>query len=139
MSEPKKGPTEAERITRLEQQLRQALGQIEHMQKMGGFADAKTLGVRCTRIEERLALVELDGEMLKDVAAHTSELFEDHLGDRHGDDVDRGDSIDVRAWRKIRRRLREWAEKRGLMAKRRDLNSTRRDENRARPREAMPA
>lgn len=139
MGEPKKAPTESERIAKLEQQVRDLTFQVTQMQKIGGFADAKTLGVRCTRIEERLALVELDGEMLKDCTAHVNEMMADHLGDRHGEDVDRGDSIDVRAWRKVRRRLREWAEKRGLMTRRRDVSDTRREENRARPREAMPA
>lgn len=139
MGEPKKAPTDAERIAKLESQLHLAMKLIERMEKMGGFTDAKTLGIRCTRIEERLALVELDGEMLKDCTAHVNEMMADHLGDRHGEDIDRGDSIDVRAWRRARRRLREWAEKRGLMTRRRDVTDTRRDENRARPREAMPA
>ncbi len=132
-------PTDAQRIAKLEQLVADQARQILHMQKMGGFADAKTIGIRCTRIEERLALVELDGEMLKDVVAHTSEMMSDHLGDRHGDDLNRGDAIDVRSWRKIRSRMRIWAEARGLMSKRRDVTSTRHDENRTRPRQAVPA
>ena len=132
-SDAKTTPTDQERIAKLEQQLRDAWVQIGHMQRMGGFADAKTLGTRCTRIETRLELVELDGEMLKDVAAHTSELVEDHLRDRHDSDLDRDSAIDATAWRKIRRRMRVWAEKRGLMTARRDVAGVRQSENRLRP------
>lgn len=126
-------PTDQDRIAKLEQLVHDARFQISAMQRMGGFADAKTLGTRCTRIEERLALTELDGDMLKDVAAHTSALFEDHLRDRHDSDLDRDSAIDATAWRKIRRRMREWADKRGLLTKRRDLSGARNDENRLRP------
>ena len=126
------------RVAKLEAELRNATWQIAQMQKMGGFADSKTLSVRCTRIEERLALAELDGEMLKDVVAHHNESLRDHLVDRHGED-ERSSAIDMTAWRRARSRLRVWAEKRGLVAKRRGVSDTRRDENRARPREAAPA
>lgn len=125
--------TDQQRFAKLEQDNKDLWFQVHQMQRMGGFADAKTLGQRCTRIEERLALTELDGEMLKDVAAQTSVLFEDHLRDRHDSDIDRDSAIDATAWRKIRRRLREWADKRGLMTKRRDLSGARTDENRLRP------
>lgn len=131
-------PTDGQRIAALEKMVADQARQITIMQRMGGFADAKTIGIRCTRIEERLALLELDGEMLKDVAAHTSAMMQDHLIDRHGED-ERSSSIDMTSWRRIRSRLRIWAEARGLMNKRRDVSNTRRDENRTRPREAMPA
>lgn len=128
------------RIAKLEAELRNATWQITQMQKMGGFADSKTLGTRCTRIEERLVLVELDGDMLKDVAAHQVAFVEHHLSDRH--DViplDRDDAPDVKPWRRMRARLRTWADKRGLMTKRRDLTDVRHDENRTRPRAVASA
>lgn len=128
------------RIAKLESELRNATWQITQMQKMGGFADSKTLGTRCTRIEERLALVELDGDMLKDVAAHQQNFVEHHLRDRHDvTPLERDDAPDVVPWRRIRARLRTWADKRGLMTKRRDLTNVRHDENRRRPREAVSA
>lgn len=132
-------PTDAQRVAKLEQLVTDQARTILHMQRMGGFADAKTLGTRCTRIEERLALVELDGEMLKDVAAHTTNLIGAHLKDRHAIDVDRDEEADSKSWRHMRRRLREWAEKRGLMTRRRDVTDTRHDENRTRPRQAVSA
>lgn len=128
--------TDAERISRLEQLVRDQAFQITQMQRMGSFSDAKTIGIRCTRIEERLALAELDTEMLKDVAVHAGEMMRDHLVDRHGED-EMSTAIDMSAWRHIRRRLREWTQKRGLMAKRRDPVDKRND--RARQREAVPA
>lgn len=125
-------PTDAQRITKLEQLVADQARQILHMQRMGGFADAKTIGVRCSRIEDRLALVELDGKMLKDVAGLSADWMVKHLADRHQvNEHDNGtDSI---LFRKIRRRMAEWAEKVGLMAKRRDVTDTRHDENRTRP------
>lgn len=117
MSEKKPAKlTDAERIARLEQLVREQAIQITKMQLMGGFSDSKTVGIRCTRIEERLALAELDTEMLKDVAAHACEMMRDHLVDRHGED-EMSTAIDMAAWRQIRRRLREWAQKRGLMVR----------------------
>jgi len=106
---------------------------ITAMQRTGGFADSKTHSMRSTRIEERLELVELDNEMLKDVAAHHVTLLEDHLRDRHDAELDRDNSIDVISFRKIRRRLHVWAEKRGLVGKKTDLRQARNDENRLRP------
>lgn len=139
MAEAKKTPTAEERIAKLEQLVRDQAFQILQMQRMGGFADSKAFGIRCSRIEDRVQLLELDGEMLKDVVAHTNTLLGEHLRDRHDADIDRDDAPDVVPWRRIRRRLREWAEKRGLMTKRRDVSDTRKDEGRVRPRAAVPA
>ena len=130
------------RIAKLEQLVADQARTIRFMQMQGGFADAKTIGVRCTRIEKRVELLELDGEMVKDVVAHQQTMFGEHLRDRHDADIDRDDAPDVIPWRRIRKRLREWAEKRGLMAARRDVVDTRNDEGRLRPRKhgaAVPA
>ena len=132
------------RIAKLEQLVADQARTIRWMQQQGGFTDAKTLGVRCTRIEKRLELLELDGEMFKDVIAEGQRFMEHHLKDRHdlAAGFDRDDSPDVIPWRRIRKRLREWAEKRGLMAARRDVVDTRNDEGRLRPRThgaAVPA
>jgi hypothetical protein len=112
--------SQEQRIVTLEAGLKNAVWQIEHMQKQGGFADSKTLSMRASRIEDRLELVELDGEMLKDVAAANSEAWHNHLFDRHGSLIDQDSSIDTTAWRKMRHRIKLWAEKRGLLTKRRD-------------------
>lgn len=136
----KKPLSDQDRIVRLEQLVADQARTISHMQMMGGFGDAKTVGIRCTRIEKRLDLLELDGEMLKDCLAHTNTQIGEHLRDRHDADIDRDDAPDVVPWRRIRRRMREWAEKRGLMTKRKDVSDARRDEGRLRPRrEAVPA
>lgn len=143
-AKPAKKPlTAEERIAKLEQQVRDQAYQILQMQRVGGFADSRTIGIRCANIEKRLDLVELDGEMVKDCLAHQVTYTEHHLRDRHDvDNIDRDDAPDVVPWRRIRHRMRQWAEKRGLMTKRRDLNDTRRDEGRVRPRAhgaAVPA
>lgn len=141
MGEVKKPQSDAERIVSLERQLRDLQQQVTQMQRVGGFADSRTIGIRCANMERRLDLLELDGEMVKDVTAHQQNLLEHHLRDRHDSDVDRDDAPDVIPWRRIRKRLREWADKRGLMTKRRDLTDARRDEGRVRPRQgsAVPA
>jgi len=113
MGDEKKAPTDQERIAKL---------------------DSKMLGIRCHRIEQRLDMLDLDGEMLKDCLAHTNAMLGEHLRDRHDADIDRDDAPDVVPWRRIRRRMREWAEKRGLMSKRRNVSDARRDEGRVRPR-----
>lgn len=125
-------PTDQDRIAKLEQLVRDQQFQISSMQRMGGFADAKTLGIRCTRIEDRLAKTELDGSMLQDFAGLATDWMARHLRDRHDvAESDNGpDSIGVR---KIRRRLAEWADKVRLLSKRRDVNGARIDENRLRP------
>lgn len=127
-------PTDQDRIAKLEQLVKDQQFQISSMQRMGGFADAKMLGTRCTRIEERLALTELDGEMLKDVTAFHHGFVEHHLKDRHDvTTIDRDDAPDVVPWRRARQSMRRWAEKRGLMTKRRDIAGARTEENRLRP------
>lgn len=125
-------PTDQDRIAKLEQLVKDQQFQISTMQRMGGFADAKTLGIRCTRIEERLAATELDGSMLKDFTGLAADWMARHLHERHAiaETDNQADSIFVR---KIRRRLAEWAEKVGLMGQRRDVKSARTDENRLRP------
>jgi hypothetical protein len=138
-----KTPSDTDRIAKLEHLVAEQARTIAWMQRLGGFTDAKTIGVRCARIEKRVELLELDGEMLKDVVGLQQGLVEHHLKDRHdlAAGFDRDDSPDVIPWRRIRKRLREWAEKRGLMAARRDVSDVRKDENRARPRQgsAVPA
>lgn len=103
------------------------------MQRAGGFADSKFHSIRATRLEARLDVLELDNAMILDVAAHNVALLEDHLRDRHDANLDRGDAIDEISFRRIRKRMREWAEKRGLIGKRTDLRQARQDENRIRP------
>lgn len=120
-------------VASLRGQLTDMNRQITAMQRMGGFSDSKTVGVRCTRIEARVEALEIDGEMLKDVAGLHVTLLEDHLKDRHDADLDRDNAIDTISFRKIRRRMRLWAEKRGLIERRDDLGGARRDENRLRP------
>ena len=105
---------------------------ITRMQSVGGFADSKTLSVRSQRIEDRVERLEFDATMAKDVTAYSADLMSRHLGERHELDLDRDNSPDVIFLRKIRKRLREWAEDSGLMGKRRDVGETRRDENRLR-------
>lgn len=122
-----------QRLAKLERDLTDARFQITAMQRMGGFTDAKQHSIRASNIEKRLELLELDGEMVKDVLAYNSEAWADHLRDRHDADLDRDSAIDATNWRRMRRRLREWAEKRGLMTKRRDVTGARTDENRLRP------
>lgn len=132
----KDGPTIEQRLDALTRELDWAKKQIRSMQNAGGFADSAMLSKRSNRIEQRLEKVEFDTEMLKDVAARSQSLLEDHLRDRHDADLNRDDAIDVRNWRWIRNRMKEWAEKRGLMDKKRDLSSARSSENRLRPQAA---
>lgn len=142
MGEPKKPATAEERVARLEQLVRDQAREISRMQMMGGFGDAKAVGIRCTRIEERLALAELDGEMLKDAAGLTAAALYSHLKERHDANFARFDGNDVGAVARLRRRMVDWAEKRGLMTKRKDVSDARRDEGRLRPRQhgtAVPA
>jgi hypothetical protein len=120
-------------IGELRQKLADQARTITFMQRQGGFADSKALSMRATRIEERIEFLELDGEMLKDVAGLHVALLEDHLKDRHDADLDRDNAIDVINFRRIRKRLHAWAEKRGLIGKRTDLRQSRQDENRLRP------
>jgi hypothetical protein len=138
MSDGKKPELALEqRVNKLTADLAGALKQIEWMRTRGGFTDAKTHSMRATRIEERIEQVELKAEALLDVAAFSTTLMEDHLRDRHDCDVDRDSAIDATHWRKTRRRLRDLAEKLGLMNKRRDITQTRQSESRLRPQQVM--
>ena len=134
-AKPAKKPlTAEERIAKLEQLVRDQAYQILQMQRVGGFADSRMIGIRCANIEKRLDLVELDGEMLKDTTAMAVAGMESHLKDRHDANFARFDGNDVGAVARIRRRLADWAEKRGLMTKRKDVGDVRRDEGRVKPR-----
>lgn len=117
----------------LRKALNDAQRTITKMQQVGGFADSKQLSMRSTRLEDRVEKLEFDGTMHKDVTAHTVDLVARHLAERHELDLDRDNSPDVIFLRKIRKRLREWAEDTGLMNSRRDMRDTRQDENRLRP------
>ena len=119
----------------LEAGLKRAWWEIERMQKMGGFTDAKTHSVRATRLEGRTEVLEVKAEAVLDVAAHLVALLEDHLQDRHFANMAHDDAIDVINFRKIRKRLHVMAEKLGLIGKRTDLRHVREDEtNRLHPR-----
>jgi hypothetical protein len=127
--------TTEQRLVKLERDYADALFQIRRMQNMGGFADSKTLSMRSLRIEERTEKTEFDIEMLKDVTALLTEQASQHLVERH-QMAERDNTPDAISIRKIRRRLVEWAEKRGLMDKRRDIAGARQGENRLRPQAA---
>ena len=108
--------------------------QITQMQRMGGFADSKALSMRSTRLEDRTESLEFDVAMLKDLSGLTVVALGEHLK-RHGVDLVSDNTPDTLSFRKIMRRVREWADKNGLMKKRNDLIETRWDENRVRPAE----
>lgn len=118
-------------IRQLRADLQKAQATIAGMLRTGGFADSKALSIRSTRIEERVERLELDAEMLKDVAAVTVDQMAAHL-DRH-QAPERDNTPDAIFIRKIRRRMHDWAEKRGLIGKRTDLRDSRNGENRLRP------
>lgn len=120
-------------IDTLTRSLNEANRTITKMQAVGGFADSKQLSMRSARLEERVEKLEFDETMHQDVTAHTVDLLTRHMGERHGLDLDRDNAPDVIFLRKIRKRLREWAEDKGLMNKRRDVTGARNDENRLRP------
>lgn len=124
--------TDQQRIAKLENEVRAMNLQLRQMLHTGGFADSKTLSQRSARIEERVEKLELDGTMLKDIAGMLADWLAKHLLERHAV-PEQDNSPDSIIFRKIRRRLAEWLEKRGLMDKRRDVSSARNDENRLRP------
>lgn len=133
------GQTLAEAFKRIEtltKSVNDAQRTITSMQRVGGFADSKQLSMRSARLEERVEKLEFDETMHQDVTAHTVDLLTKHMAERHGIDLDRDNAPDVIFLRKIRRRLREWAEDKGLMNKRRDVTGARNDENRLRPQAA---
>jgi hypothetical protein len=131
--------TVEQRLEALEREKASLWFQVNWMQQRGGFTDAKTLSLRCGRIEDRLEHVEGQGEALLDVAAFNVVLLEDHLQDRHDADLSHDNSIDVVNFRRIRKRLHVWAEKVGLLKKKQDLREVRTDENRIHPRAAVRA
>lgn len=108
-----------QQIDKLTRDLADAWKQIHNMQRNGGFADSKMLSARATRIEQRVESLELDGEMLRDGTSLCHELLGEHLRDRHDADLEKEDSPDVLPWRKWRRRIREWNDKRNAGSKRR--------------------
>lgn len=108
-----------QQIDKLTRDLADAWKQIHNMQRNGGFADSKMLSARATRIEQRVESLELDGEMLRDGTSLCHELLGEHLRDRHNADLEKDDDHDVLPWRKWRRRIREWNDKRNAGSKRR--------------------
>lgn len=131
-----KSPTVQQQLDKLRSRIDVSDRHILTMQRVGGFADSKAHGVRTTRIEDRVAVLERDNRMLLDVVGLQMALIEDHLQDRHGAHLVQDNDIDVLNFRKMRRRLREWAESCNLMKRgRSDVGEARRDENRLRPRE----
>lgn len=120
-------------LLRIERAISEIRSDILHMQRMGGFTDSKTHSMRATRIEGRVEILEQSIDVLLDAAAFTSAMMENHLEDRHDCDLAHDDAGDVLNWRRIRHRLRKWAEAKGLMQKKRDSNEVRQSENRVRP------
>lgn len=120
-------------IAVLRQSLNDAQRTITRMQAVGGFADSKQLSMRSERIEDRVERLEFDSTLHKDLTAHGVDLWSRHLEERHSLDLDRDNSPDVIYLRKIKRRLRVWADEVGLFGKRRDVTEARNDENRLRP------
>jgi hypothetical protein len=139
VSDERKNQDLAGQLVRLTAEIGAANKQIEWMQTRGGFTDAKTHSMRATRLEERIDRLELQVKALLDVAAFNTKLLEDHLRDRHNVDLDRDDAIDADNWRKIRRRLRDLADKLGLTAKKRAVTEVRQSENQLRPSRAATA
>lgn len=113
--------------------LAQMQQKITWMQTRGGFTDAKTHSMRAQRLEDRMDRLEIQMTAALDAIAFMTELLGEHLKDRHDANLDRDDDIDVASWRRIRRRLRDLAEKLGLMEKRRATTQVRQSENRLRP------
>lgn len=106
---PPKEPTLAQAMQEI-QSLRAAVNDanrtITQMQKIGGFADSKTLSQRSTRLEQRVEKLEFDGTLHKDLTAHLVDLLTKHLTERH-DLPDTDNGTDMIFLRKIKRRLRE--------------------------------
>lgn len=138
LTEKKPDQTLEHRVNKLASDLVDAQRQISWMKGLGGFTDAISHSKRAARAEERIEVLETKVEALLDVAAHNVALMEDHIGDRHDVDLNRGgdDALDAVNFRRMKNRLRVLAEKLGLLNKRRDLTETRRSENRLRPQQA---
>jgi hypothetical protein len=130
-------PTVQQQLDKLRSRVDVADRHILHMQKVGGFTDSKAHGLRTTRIEDRVEALERDNKLLLDLVGIQMAMIEDHLQDRHGVNLVKDNDVDVVSFRKIKRRLREWAETCKLTKRgRSDIDEARRDENRLRPREA---
>ncbi len=131
-----KGPTVEQQLNQLRSRLDVADRRIAGMLTTGGFADSKTLSMRSTRLEDRVAVLERDNRMLLDIAGLQASFIEEHLATEHGLDVNKSNAASVIWMRKVKRRLREWAEQCQLLKRgRSDVAEARRDENRLRPRE----
>jgi hypothetical protein len=129
-------PTVEDRLRSLAEKLGHQQRSIEWMQGLGGFADAKTLSVRSKRIEDRVEMLERDVKMLLDVAGLQASLAEALLEQKLGMNLERSNEPAVIYFRKVRRRLGEWAEACKLKIRRIDVTDARLDENRIRPRSA---
>lgn len=125
--------TDDQRLRILEGKLEGMQATINHMQRMGGFADSKTLSMRCHHIEQRLELNEFDLDMLKDNQASVISFAEDHLKTAHKVDLSRSEEVAPTMLRKIRHRLIRWADARGLWQKRNGVREARQSENRLKP------
>lgn len=121
-----------QRIHALERLTAGQAATILKMQQVGGFADSKQLSTRSQRLEDRVQVLEFNDVLHQDVTAHQVELLKNHLLVRHGI-AESDNGPDMIFLRKTLRRLREWAEDKGLMNKRRDVTGARNDENRLRP------
>lgn len=133
----KQEPTLDDRLRALAEKVGHQQRSIEWMQGVGGFADAKTLSMRSKRIEDRVELLERDVKMLLDVAGLQASLIEALLEQRLGMNLTTSNEPVVIYFRKVRRRLGEWAEACKLRTRRSDVTDARLDENRIRPREAL--
>jgi hypothetical protein len=130
-------PTVQQQLDKLRSRLDVADRHILHMQKVGGFTDSKTHGVRTTRIEDRVAVLERDIKLLLDLAGLQASFIEEHLATQHAYQLVTSNEASVIWFRKIKRALREWTEACKLTRRgRSDIAEARRDENRLRPREA---
>lgn len=128
-------PTSDDRLRALAEKVGHHQRSIEWMQGVGGFTDAKTLSLRSKRIEDRVEVLERDVRMLLDVAGLQASLVDALLEQKLGVNLQTSNEPVVIFFRKIRRRLGEWAEACRLKTRRNDVTGARLDENRIRPRE----
>lgn len=132
----KPAPTDQQRLEKAEREIADLWWQVSHMQKLGGFTDAKTLSVRSKRAEDRTEVLERDVAMLLDLAGLQASLADAMLGQHLQLDLRTSNAPAVIFFRKVRRRLGEWTEACKLKTRRNDVTEARLDENRIRPREA---
>lgn len=139
MSDKPKAAMVEDQLGRIRQIVADHTAQLRTMQKQGGFADSKTLSMRSTRLEDRVAVLERDVKLLLDLSAMQAGFIEEHLLTDHKVPQTSNEASSI--WmRKVKRRLREWAELCNLTRKgRSDIAEARRDENRLRPREGAPS